>query len=159
MTCEAARREATVYIAAARTAHDRREEVLRCGRRKRPDRQRRLNCGALQAARGTGATAKSAGRRTSTTTSTGWNAHVVPLIGKRLVSSLTAQDIGKLRDDITEGKPPAWLGDGVRRVTGGSGTATRTIRTFKSVLSYCVDRQSVPANAAIGVKLAGRRQS
>ncbi|HOP18468.1 MAG TPA: site-specific integrase [Amphiplicatus sp.] len=164
MTCEAARREATVYIAAARTGDDRREEVHFDAASAAKDLtvKEAIELWRAEAAPRNRRNGKKRRQKNIDNDVNRLNAHVVPLIGKRLVSSLTAQDIAKLRDDITEGKTACVVKTkkhGVRRVTGGAGTATRTIRTFKSVLSYCVDRQLVPANVAIGVKLAPDGQS
>ena len=145
MTCEAARREATVYIAAARTGDDRREEVHFDAASAAKDLtvKEAIELWRAEAAPRNRRNGKKRRQKNIDNDVNRLNAHVVPLIGKRLVSSLTAQDIAKLRDDITEGKTACVVKTkkhGVRRVTGGAGTATRTIRTFKSVLSYCVDR-------------------
>ena len=43
---------------------------------------------------------------------------------------------------------------GLRQVKGGEGTAKRTISTFKSVLSFAVDRGFIVENVALGVRLA-----
>lgn len=85
------------------------------------------------------------------------NAHVKPLLGQRPIGMLTKADIEKLRDDITIGKTACVVKTkkfGLRQVKGGEGTAKRTIRTFKSVLSFAVDRGFIVENVALGVRLA-----
>lgn len=84
------------------------------------------------------------------------NHHLKPLIGNRTVQSLSKGDIQLLRNRIAGGDSSVTL-KGRRRgrinVTGGEGTATRTIRLFSSILSYAVDMELIPRNPAPGAKL------
>lgn len=82
--------------------------------------------------------------------------HVLPILGHRPITDIKRKDINALRDAVTFGatrtkkktKPR-----GVRRATGGSGTATRTVGTLSSVLSYAVDIELLEHNPCRGVKL------
>ncbi len=90
------------------------------------------------------------------------NHHVRPLIGHRTVDSLIKGDIQRLRTQITVGESRIKRKGrkrGLIKVTGGEGTATRTVRLFSSILSYAVDAGVIERNPALGIKLApgGRR--
>jgi integrase len=83
--------------------------------------------------------------------------HAVPLLGRRLVKSLTRTDIQKLQRDVTTGKTKA-TGKGVRkrgrlRVTGGAGTAWRATVVVAAMLSWLVKRGLLEENPAEGVEL------
>ena len=84
------------------------------------------------------------------------NHHLKPLISNRTLQSLSKGDIQLLRNRIAGGDSSATR-KGRRRgkinVTGGEGTATRTIRLFSSILSYAVDMELIPRNPALGIKL------
>jgi len=85
------------------------------------------------------------------------NHHIRPLIGSRKVDSLTKGDIQRLRTQIATGESrTARKGRkrGLIKVSGGDGTATRTIRLLSSILSYAVDMGLIASNPALGVKLA-----
>ena len=84
------------------------------------------------------------------------NHHIRPLIGSRKVDSLTKGDIQRLRTQIASGETRTKRRGrkrGLIKVSGGEGTAARTIRLFSSILSYAVDRGIIGANPALGVKL------
>lgn len=85
------------------------------------------------------------------------NHHIRPLIGSRKVDSLTKGDIQRLRTQIATGESRTKRKGrkrGLIHVSGGDGTATRTIRLLSSILSYAVDMGLIPSNPALGVKLA-----
>ncbi len=85
------------------------------------------------------------------------NHHVRTLIGGRTVDSLIKGDIERLRTQIASGQSKTKRKGrkrGLIKVTGGEGTATRTVRLFSSILSYAVDRGMIDANPALGVRLA-----
>lgn len=163
MSCEMARREAQTYIASARLGVDKREEIE----------THENDTGDVTVADAIGIWREEAATRNRRTGKprkaknvqsdiARLEAHVVKLIGKRKIASLTKRDVEKLRDDITEGKSACVVKTkkhGVRRVTGGAGTATRTMRTFKSVLAYMKDKHLVEENVALGVKLQPDGQS
>jgi integrase len=85
------------------------------------------------------------------------NHHIRPLIGSRKVDSLTKGDIQRLRTQIATGESRTRRKGrkrGLIKVSGGDGTATRTIRLLSSILSYAVDMGLIASNPALGVKLA-----
>ena len=85
------------------------------------------------------------------------NHHIRPLIGSRKVDSLTKGDIQRLRTQIATGESRTRRKGrkrGLIHVSGGDGTATRTIRLLSSILSYAVDMGLIASNPALGVKLA-----
>ncbi len=85
------------------------------------------------------------------------NHHIRPLIGSRKVDSLTKGDIQRLRTQIATGESRTRRKGrkrGVIKVSGGDGTATRTIRLLSSILSYAVDMGLIASNPALGVRLA-----
>ncbi len=90
------------------------------------------------------------------------NHHIRPLIGRRTVESLIKGDIQRVRTQIAAGDSRIRRKGrrrGLVKVTGGEGTATRTIRLFSSILSYAVDAGLIERNPALGIKLpaSGRR--
>lgn len=85
------------------------------------------------------------------------NHHIRPMIGGRTVDSLIKGDIQRLRNQIANGETKTKRKGrkrGLIKVTGGEGTATRTIRLFSSILSYAVDMGVIERNPALGVRLA-----
>ncbi len=85
------------------------------------------------------------------------NHHIRPMIGGRTVESLIKGDIQRLRNQIANGETKTKRKGrkrGLIKVTGGEGTATRTIRLFSSILSYAVDMGVIERNPALGVRLA-----
>lgn len=87
--------------------------------------------------------------------------HVVPLIGRKPVKSLTADDVAKVQADIAAGKTAVDVKtkkQGRARVTGGKGTAARTVATISAMLSFAVRRKLIPSNPALGVvKFTGKK--
>jgi integrase len=82
--------------------------------------------------------------------------HVRPLVGKRRVGSLIRADIEKLQIDIASGKTAADVKtkkQGRAIVTGGSGTAARTIAIFNAILGYGVSIGLRSDNPGRGVLL------
>jgi integrase len=83
--------------------------------------------------------------------------HVLPLLGDKPINQIKLADIANVRDQITKGatrtqkktKPR-----GVRRVSGGSGTAKRTIGILSSVFAYAVEHEILDRNPCKGVRLA-----
>ena len=80
--------------------------------------------------------------------------HIKPLIGTRPVVSLTLRDIEKLQASIATGKTaqprPETGRSGV--VTGGHGTAARTIGQFSTMLEFARRQGIIDNNPARGVK-------
>lgn len=87
--------------------------------------------------------------------------HIKPTIGHVKLSDLTKKDVEKMRDDISDGKTAVDVKTkkhGRARVTGGEGTAGKTVRTIGSILSYAVREELIPVNPASGVSVAPNRK-
>jgi len=86
------------------------------------------------------------------------DAHIVPLLGKKLVIDLSRKDISKFISDVTIGKTATKSIEksgklrGRIRVTGGAGIATRVTATLGAILSYAVAEEIIEVNPTFGVK-------
>lgn len=81
--------------------------------------------------------------------------HIKPLIGKLPVNSITQQDIKRLMNDIAQGKTATNIKTGLRGraiVTGGKGTATRTVGLLGGIFSYAVELGLIDGNPVHGIK-------
>src|SRR5829696_7760681 len=78
--------------------------------------------------------------------------HIVPLIGDRTVKDLTTGDLRVFVRDVISGKS-AVTRVGSRTVTGGKGTATRTMAFLGTVLTYAVAEGYRADNPARGIVL------
>ena len=69
--------------------------------------------------------------------------HILPLIGDRLVTDLSRKDVISFHSDVVVGKAarcgPSGKLRGKSVVTGGAGTAARTIGLLGSIFNYAVD--------------------
>lgn len=84
-------------------------------------------------------------------------AHIKPLLGKKLVIDLKRTDIVRFIRDVQTGKTaksstPSGKLRGRVRVTGGTGIATRTVASFGAILSYAVSEGVIDVNPTFGVK-------
>jgi integrase len=82
--------------------------------------------------------------------------HIKPLLGRRLIQSLTSPDIARFQADVASGKSKADLKTGNRGraiVKGGKGTAARSLAVLGAMLQFAVARQLISTNPAKGVKL------
>jgi integrase len=82
--------------------------------------------------------------------------HIKPLIGRKSAAALTRPDIARFQADVATGKSKADLKTGKRgraRVTGGSGTAARSLAVLGAMLQFATERGLIPTNAAKGVPL------
>jgi len=82
--------------------------------------------------------------------------HIKPLLGKKLVSDITRRDVEKAMHDIRLGKTAVNEKTGHRGraiVTGGAGTATRTVRLLGSIFSYAIKLGVRTDNPAKGVEV------
>ena len=71
------------------------------------------------------------------------NRHIIPLIGKRTVKDFTAIDAGKFQREVIAGKSAADIKTKLRGraiVTGGKGTAARTMGLLGGIFSYAAVR-------------------
>jgi integrase len=84
------------------------------------------------------------------------NRHIIPLLGTRRVKDLTKADINKALKDIMAGKTAVSIKTSKLRgkaiVTGGAGTATRTIGLFGGILTYAVEAGVIAINPAHGLR-------
>jgi integrase len=80
--------------------------------------------------------------------------HIKPLLGNLKVASVTPEDIERFRDAVTEGATAAQIktGKGLARVTGGLGTATRTLGLLGAIFSYAVRKGLRADNPVRGVE-------
>lgn len=107
---------------------------------------------ALWLAEGTGGIKPS----TRATYRSGFERHVLPLIGDRKLKSLRRADLERLQDDVAAGKTARTL-DGARprgriEVKGGRGIAGRVTAYLASVLSWAVRRGLLERSPAEGVR-------
>lgn len=94
---------------------------------------------------------------TTVSTDTGRiNRHILPLIGNRRVKDLTRADINKVLKDIMGGKTRASVKTKKLRgraiVTGGAGTATRTVGLLGGILTYAIEAGIIEHNPAHGLR-------
>ena len=77
--------------------------------------------------------------------------HLRPLLGRKHIEKLTGEEISKALAAIRDGKTAVDEKVGFRaraRVTGGEGTARRTIRLFKAILAWAVREGRIKVNPA-----------
>jgi integrase len=83
------------------------------------------------------------------------NAHILPLLGEVKLADLKMSRLEGFRDAVARGdtkKTTKTKPHGLRRVQGGEGTATRTLRLFSSILSFGVREGVLASNPAIGIE-------
>ena len=81
--------------------------------------------------------------------------HIKPLMGKRLVGEVTRADVEKFMRDVAAGKTAADVKTRKRGraiVTGGKGTAARTVGLLGGIFSFATARRMRGDNPARGVK-------
>src|SRR5690606_19764540 len=82
--------------------------------------------------------------------------HITPLIGNRRVKDLTKTDITKVMKDIMAGKTAMSVKTkklrGKAVVTGGAGTATRTIGLLGGIFTYAMEAGIIMTNPAHGIR-------
>jgi integrase len=80
--------------------------------------------------------------------------HIKPLLGNLKAVAVTRADIERFRDMVTEGATAAQIRTGkhgLARVTGGRGTATRTIGLLGAIFSFAVRRGLRADNPVRGI--------
>lgn len=84
------------------------------------------------------------------------NRHIIPLVGTRRVKDLTQPEIIKIMMDIMAGRTRVNIKTANLRgrsiVTGGVGTAARTIGLLSGILTYAVNLGIIEKNPAHGIK-------
>ncbi len=81
--------------------------------------------------------------------------HIKPLLGRKRVKDLTSNDIRRFMADVAKGKTAAMVKTGehgLARITGGKGTATRTVGLLGGILSFAIAEGVRSDNPARGVK-------
>lgn len=82
--------------------------------------------------------------------------HITPLIGNRRVKDLTKTDITKVMKDIMAGKTAVSVKTkklrGKAVVTGGAGTATRTVGLLGGIFTYAMEAGIITTNPAHGIR-------
>ena len=81
--------------------------------------------------------------------------HIKPLLGHVRVDQLTRGTAQQFLNDVAAGKTAKVEKTGkfgVARVTGGKGTATRTIGLLGGIMSFAVDQGYIETNPVTGVK-------
>ncbi len=82
--------------------------------------------------------------------------HVKPLLGRKQIGEVTRADIERFMRDVAAGKTAADVKTkkhGRAIVTGGKGTATRTVRLLGGIFSYAVSCGYIATNPRLGVKV------
>lgn len=80
--------------------------------------------------------------------------HIIPLIGKRTVKDFTSSDAGRFLRDVIGGKSAADVKTKKRGraiVTGGKGTAARTMGLLGGIFTYAVKEGYRPDNPVNGI--------
>jgi integrase len=81
--------------------------------------------------------------------------HIKPLLGSLKVAAVTRADIERFRDAVADGKTAAQVKTvkhGLARVTGGRGTATRTLALVGVIFTYAIKCGLRADNPAHGVE-------
>lgn len=82
------------------------------------------------------------------------NRHIIPLIGKRTVKDFTFTDANRFQRDVISGKSAADVKTKARGraiVTGGKGTAARTMGLLGGIFSYAVSESYCSDNPINGI--------
>lgn len=81
--------------------------------------------------------------------------HIVPLLGKKRISELSKRDVQKFMLDVAKGKTAKDIKTkprGRARITGGKGTANRSVAVLSSLFNFAIDLGLLETNPAIGIK-------
>ena len=81
--------------------------------------------------------------------------HIKPVLGRLKMSAVTRDDVESFMHAVTEGETKAWIKTGkhgLARVTGGRGTATRTMGLLGAIFAYAVERKLRVDNPVRGIK-------
>ena len=89
--------------------------------------------------------------------------HIKRLLGDRKVAAVTREDVERFMYAVAEGKTAARIKTGkhgLARVSGGKGTATRTVGLLGAIFTYAVRHRMRPDNPVHGVErfADGRRE-
>jgi integrase len=89
--------------------------------------------------------------------------HIKPLLGRMAVAAVEREDVERFMHAVAEGETAARIKTGrhgLARVSGGQGTATRTVGLLGAIFAYAVRHRLRPANPVHGVErfADGRRE-
>ena len=82
--------------------------------------------------------------------------HLLPLLGKKHVHTLTTEDVGRAFTAIRDGKTAARIKTGKRglaRVTGGEGTAKEAVKLLRSIFGWAINERLIKTNPAAHIKV------
>jgi integrase len=88
--------------------------------------------------------------------------HIVPLLGRKLVTTISSAEIEQFMHDVAKGKTAADVKTvkfGRAVVRGGKGTATRTVRLLGGIFSFAVRRKLRKDNPVRGIEKYPDRKS
>lgn len=88
--------------------------------------------------------------------------HIKPLLGRKRVKDVTPNDIKKFLQDVASGKTATNVKTGKHgraRVSGGKGTATRTVGLLGGIFSFAIDGGMRSDNPVRGVKRYADRRN
>ena len=80
--------------------------------------------------------------------------HIVPILGALKIAAVTRRDVELFRDAVAEGKTAAQIKtgkQGLARVTGGKGTATRALGLLGAIFAFAVREELRTDNPVVGV--------
>ena len=81
--------------------------------------------------------------------------HIKPLLGRQSINQISKADVAKFVRDVANGATAVDEKTGKQGraiVTGGKGTATRTLRLLGGIFSYAVERGYIETSPRVGVK-------
>ncbi len=81
--------------------------------------------------------------------------HIKPLLGKKRIGDITKADVASFMTEVAGGKTAQTIKTkkhGLARVSGGTGTATRTVGLLGGIFSYAIDAGLLENNPVRGVK-------
>lgn len=86
--------------------------------------------------------------------------HIKPLLGRKKIGEVTRTDIERFLRDVSKGKTAAEFKTekGRVRVTGGEGTARRTVRLLGGIFTFAVNRGYIASNPRKGVKVSADKK-
>ena len=87
--------------------------------------------------------------------------HIIPLLGRRPITAVSSADIRSFQRDVTAGRTAADVKTGPHGraiVTGGRGTATRTLGLLGGIMQYAVEREYRGDNPVRGVRREADRK-
>lgn len=81
--------------------------------------------------------------------------HIIPLLGRKKVHDVSRNDIKRFLQDVANGKTRVNVKTGKSGraiVTGGRGTASRTVGLLGGIMSYALDLDLIESNPVRGIK-------